>query len=79
MAFLMPSYDLGIEAAESFVEEHWPHFFAQALESWTFDAATWPTGRSLAMFKQWFDIELSDFILDLGQYFGAHPVLNDLS
>jgi len=47
MALLMPSDDLGIESAEAFVDEHWPHFFAQAPESWR--ASTRPLGRQSAV------------------------------
>jgi hypothetical protein len=62
----IPSSPYRPSTAEAFVEEHRPRFFAQALESWSFDDRPQP-----AMFKHWFDIELSDFILDLGQCIDA--------
>jgi hypothetical protein len=67
-AFLVPSYNLDIDDAQWFVDRYWPHFFAQVLESWTPKVKHWPQERTLEVFRQWFDIELSDRIMDLGQY-----------
>ena len=70
IAFLLPTQEWSIELAEQFVEAPWPHFFTQALTMWDEQGefAPWPEERSHAMFKKWFDAQISDMVLALGGY-----------
>lgn len=68
LAFLIPRVEGSFEEAEAFVSQYWPHFFAQMLEAWEQATETWPQDRTLTMFRHWFDIEIGDMVLDLGQY-----------
>ena len=45
--------------------EFWPVIFGAQLEAWHRDPRDWPAKRSLEMFKEWFDIEFHDEVLDL--------------
>jgi hypothetical protein len=47
--------------------------FENELESWYPDEAAWPKPRTLAMFQQWFTIEVHSIIHDLA----ADPLLDD--
>lgn len=58
----------GARECQEFVDEHWHHFFAQMLEGFELDRKRWPQQRSLAMFKQWCDVELCQGAIDLGDY-----------
>lgn len=50
------------------MQQHWQHFFAQALNLVSHDRSTWPPQLSYTMLRQWFDIEVCDMVLDLGGY-----------
>lgn len=47
------------------LEEYWPGIFEQELAGWLEDEATWPEGRSLEMFRAWFDVTLGQGVVDL--------------
>ena len=68
MAFLIPGEGGDLDEAEAFVATHWQHFFAQALSLWLTDPTAWPQDRSLKQFRDWFDVEACDMVLDLGGY-----------
>ena len=39
--------------------------FEDQLDGWWRDRATWPTPRSLAVFRRWFDCQFHSMLLDL--------------
>ena len=68
MAYLIPTETWETAEAEEFIEDHWPHFFAQALEGWNPRETHWPHKRTLELFNQWFEVRYSEMVLDLGGY-----------
>jgi len=62
--YLLPEYDDEIDR-ETLLAESWPVLFEVMLSAWSDDDTTWPQGRSLAMFREWFDIRLSAVVEDL--------------
>jgi hypothetical protein len=47
------------------VRKHYREIFEQALSSWVTDQATWPSKRDIKTFREWFDVEYYDFLVDL--------------
>ncbi len=45
--------------------EFFDEIFLQELVAWDTDAATYPRKRTLAMFRDWFDVEFHSMVLDL--------------
>lgn len=50
---------------ESLVEEFWEDIFELELAAWMEDSSTWPAPRTREMFDEWFDVELTDTVVDL--------------
>lgn len=51
--------------AKEQVERDFVFFFKRELEQWDgTDETHWPTNMTLALFRQWFDIECFDMVLD---------------
>jgi hypothetical protein len=65
-AFLIPAFSRDADAAE-FVERHAQAMFEHELGMWTDDRATWPGRRDAATFREWFDVEGHDIVIDLGE------------
>ncbi len=62
--FLLPVWaadDLGAAIAE-----HWKVIFEQELEAWCTNEKAWPRKRTLAMFREWFEVGLAEPVWDLG-------------
>lgn len=44
----------------------WPQLFERMLAAWSVDESTWPSNRSLQMFRQWFEIQGFALVADVG-------------
>ncbi len=71
--YLVPEID-SPEELESTLRHVWDYVFSSELQDWWTDTSQWPEGRTLAMFKQWFDIEYHTVIIDLCGY----PIEDDV-
>ncbi len=49
------------------LKRRWKRIFEEELSAWMIDRATWPIPRTYKMFKRWFDVTMSDLVLDLGR------------
>ena len=47
------------------LEQSWPNLFDAMLEGWVTDEAFWPKDRTLRMFREWFEIQMSSVVQDL--------------
>ncbi len=65
-AFLIPSIERD-EDARAFVEAHARAMFEHELGMWMDDPGTWPPTRDAETFLDWFDLEVHDIVVDLGQ------------
>jgi hypothetical protein len=65
--YLIPSYDTQEEAWD-ILAEAWESIFDAELWDWHTDEAAWPPGRTFAMFKEWFDVEIHSVVEDLCGY-----------
>ena len=52
-------------AYNTLIRKHYREIFEQALNSWMTDVATWPRKRDLKTFREWFDVEYHEFLIDL--------------
>ena len=68
LAYLIPTVTWETAESEEFIEHHWQHFFAQALEGWDQSEKHWPQRRTFEMFNQWFEVRTAEMVLDLGGY-----------
>jgi hypothetical protein len=62
--YLIPTYEDDEGAWEILATLH-PAIFENELYGWHTDEAAWPRGRDLAMFKEWFAVELHSVVEDL--------------
>jgi hypothetical protein len=65
-AFLVPTFSRDADA-RAFVERHAPVLFEHELGMWMDDRSTWPARRDAAAFHDWFDVEVHDIVVDLGE------------
>jgi hypothetical protein len=70
--YLIPEFGDDEEAKEV-LELVYAEVFERELAGWHTDEAAWPTDRSLAAFKRWFNIEMHSVVEDLC----ADPLLDD--
>jgi hypothetical protein len=63
-AYLVPEFD-DDEEAQQVLEEVFAEVFERELFGWHTDEAVWPENRDLALFMQWFEIELHSVVEDL--------------
>lgn len=66
IVYLVPTVEFDPADAHAFVAAHYGRFFAQELEQWTTDRTCWPAPRSLEVFRQWFEVEVIDRVIDVG-------------
>jgi hypothetical protein len=52
------------EEAVNYIDDIYLEIFEAELGSWNEDEATWPAGRSLRLFWEWFDVELHSTVID---------------
>jgi hypothetical protein len=64
-AFLIPPIDRD-EDARDFVERHADTMFEHELFMWNDDPSFWPERRDAETFREWFDIEVHEIVIDLG-------------
>jgi hypothetical protein len=64
--FLIPQHN-DISDSEKWVEKRWSFLFEHMLMGWVEDESTWPEDRSLAMFRDWFSIEVHTMVWDLSE------------
>lgn len=63
-AYLLPAV-LSSGVQEKFSSVYWREIFELELAAWTTETSEWPEGRSLEMFRKWFDVRFSSLCLDL--------------
>lgn len=51
---------------EKFIKQNYEEIFEFELEAWMTDRDIWPEERSYKMFTEWFDVRVSDMVIDLG-------------
>jgi hypothetical protein len=61
--YLIPEYWDDDEAWQM-LEQIYPSIFEHELHGWCTDEKMWPSPRTFAMFKEWFEIELHSVIED---------------
>lgn len=76
--YLLPEYDDELEG-EELLAESWPVLFEVMLSAWSRDERTWPQTRTLAVFREWFEIQLSAVVEDLyvDEPLGYHEPIDD--
>jgi hypothetical protein len=62
--YLLPPYS-DEEEARDLLERAFREIFERELFAWCEDESTWPAPRTLAMFLEWFDVELVSVVEDL--------------
>jgi len=62
--YLLPEYE-DHSSQREVLEEFWPVLFEVMLEGWVTDEACWPKNRSLEMFEEWFEVQMSSIVEDL--------------
>lgn len=63
-AYLIPEAD-SAEIEPEVLEALYPAIFERELMSWWTDRRNWPAPRTLAMFREWFTLELCSMAIDL--------------
>jgi hypothetical protein len=63
---LTPDFD-SLDEARDYVEDMYETLFELELDSWYRDEAAWPRGRTLQMFREWFDVELHSTVIDVAE------------
>ena len=58
---------------DEMIAEAFDVIFENELDGWHNDEAAWPKPRTLAVFKQWFKVEVHSVIHDLG----SDPLIDD--
>ena len=62
--YLIPE-DEDVEDARDLIRGSWPTVFEAMLEGWVVVPEMWPPNRTLKMFEEWFEIEISECVHDL--------------
>lgn len=62
--YLIPAYDIQPQA-EQLLQVAFPRIFEEELYAWCQDESTWPTDRTLPLFREWFEITFISVIEDL--------------
>lgn len=62
--YLVPAIDASTGVAE-LLGEFWADIFEEELAAWSEDEGTWPAPRTRELFDDWFDVELTDSVIDL--------------
>lgn len=64
-AYLIPRFGT-LEEVDAFVEDVYGTLFEEELAAWTEDRDVWPESRDLDRFYEWFAVEYTDLVADLG-------------
>jgi len=62
--YLVPAIDTSTGVAD-LLGEFWADIFEEELAAWSEDEGTWPAQRTRELFEDWFDVELTDTVIDL--------------
>ena len=54
----------GEEAVQNWVEANFGAMFENELDGWYTDPDLWPRKRTLALFREWFEVEYHSVIVD---------------
>jgi hypothetical protein len=65
--YLIPAFD-DDDDAQGIVKSVFAEVFERELFGWHTDESAWPQKRTLAMFREWFEIELHSVVEDLCGY-----------
>lgn len=52
---------------ENFVKKNFKIIFESELDSWMTNPNVWPKNRSYKIFKEWFEVRVSDSVFDLAK------------
>ena len=63
-AYLIARQD-SLEVEEAVLEAVYAEIFERELLSWHLDKTRWPAPRTLALFRQWFELTLCGLVVDL--------------
>ena len=64
--YLLPEYEDDSEA-KVVLEDNYERIFKAELQSWCRDPALWPSPRTFALFREWFEIRFYDLVDDLSR------------
>jgi hypothetical protein len=67
IVYLIPECD-DDDSLWEILEEVYPEIFETELYGYHTDEGAWPQQRDFAMFKEWFEVELSSIVEDLCDY-----------
>ena len=56
-----------LENLDVALKRHWRRIFEEQLSAWMRQPSDWPPRRTLTVFREWFDVTLSDLVLDLSR------------
>jgi len=62
-AVLLPEFELE-EDVQEWIEDNASWLFEFQLSSWTEDESTWPQGRDVKTFREWFRVEIHATVVD---------------
>ena len=62
--YLLPEYE-DPSTQREVLEELWPALFEAMLAGWVTDEALWPKNRTVEMFREWFEVQMSSVVQDL--------------
>ena len=65
-AVLLPEFELEEDVRE-WVEDNAGWLFESQLSAWTEDESLWPPERDLAMFREWFRVDIHAVVIDAGE------------
>ena len=71
--YLLPEWETRDEL-NRIVETHCEAMFAAALSAWHDEPRDWPSDRSVARFREWFEIHVTSVVVDLA---GDEPLRHD--
>jgi hypothetical protein len=62
-AILLPEFEVE-EDVQEWIEENASWLFEFQLSSWTEEESTWPQGRDLKRFREWFRVDIHTTVVD---------------
>lgn len=62
--YLLPGWE-DPEEERLVLEEFWPALFEAMLGAWVADERLWPKGRSMEMFREWFEVRTFEMVQDI--------------
>ena len=51
---------------EKFIKKNYSDIFEEELDAWMSDPNDWPKNRTYQMFNDWFEVLVSEFVIDMG-------------